>query len=141
MRSSIETAPACVWCGRPFPTRRGGSRQTFCCSRHRHAFHSAARRWAERAVVVGTLTVDHIRNGDPAACTLLPRGNSPASVSQLRKAALVAPAARPGESAELLCALLAVQSDGWHALAEAMSDELFDRLKRWHAPRLAKNPP
>ena len=42
---------------------------------------------------------------------------------------------------KLLSALLAVQSEGWHALAAAMSDELFDRLKRWHAPRLAKNRP
>ena len=42
---------------------------------------------------------------------------------------------------ELLCALLAVPSEGWHALAAAMSQELFDRLKRWHAPCLGKNRP
>jgi hypothetical protein len=53
----------------------------------------------------------------------------------------MAPAARPDEAAKLLLALLAVESEGWHALAAAMSQELFDGLKRWHAPRLAKNRP
>jgi hypothetical protein len=50
----------------------------------------------------------------------------------------VAPAERPGEAAELLGALLAVPSQGWSALAEAMSQELFDGLKRWRAGRLAE---
>jgi hypothetical protein len=39
-------------------------------------------------------------------------------------------AERHGEADDLL----AVKSEGWQALADAMSDELFDRLKRWHAP-------
>lgn len=48
----------------------------------------------------------------------------------------------PAEAAELLHALLAVpSSEGWPALAAAMSDELFERLKRWHAARLAKHRP
>jgi hypothetical protein len=38
-------------------------------------------------------------------------------------------------SQELLDALLAVQSEGWQALAAAV---LFAHLKRWHALRLAK---
>jgi hypothetical protein len=48
---------------------------------------------------------------------------------------------RIGEDAELLSALLAVQSEAWHALAAAMSEELFERVKRWRATRLAKNRP
>jgi hypothetical protein len=51
----------------------------------------------------------------------------------------VASAARLDEAAELLGALLAVQSEGWHSLAAAMSQELFDRLKRWRTVRLAKD--
>ena len=141
MKRSIETAPACLWCGRPFQARRGGSPQRFCCGAHRMAFWSALRRWAERAVAAGALTVDHIRSGDPAACTLLPGGNSPASKHAPKKPASLAPAARPDEAAKLLLALLAVQSEGWQALADAMSQGLFDRLKRWHAPRLAKSRP
>ena len=42
---------------------------------------------------------------------------------------------------DLLHALLVVQSEGWHALTAAMSQELFDRLKCWHAARLANNRP
>ena len=49
--------------------------------------------------------------------------------------------ARGREAAELLGELLAVPSEGWHALAAAMSQELFDGLKRWHAACLAKNRP
>jgi hypothetical protein len=51
----------------------------------------------------------------------------------------VAPAARLDEAAEFLGALLAVPSEGWHPLAAAMSQELFHRLKRWRAIRLAKD--
>jgi hypothetical protein len=73
----------CLWCERPFQVRRGSSPKRFCCGAHRLAFWSALRRWAERAVAAGVLTVDHIRidhirNGDPGAWTLLPSGNSPA---------------------------------------------------------------
>ena len=133
---------ACLWCARPFRARRGGSRQTFCCSRHRHAFHSAARRWAETAVTAGALTVDHIRSGDAAAYTLLLNGASPAPVSEPQNLTQVSPAERPDEAGDLLFALLAVPSEaGWHALAAAMSQELFDRLKRWHVPRLANSRP
>jgi hypothetical protein len=34
-------------------------------------FWTALRRWAERAVSAGIVTIDDIKNGDPAACTLL----------------------------------------------------------------------
>jgi len=60
-------------------------------------------------------------------------------IPEPQKRGSVAPAERVGEAAELLPALLTVpSSEGWQALASAMSDELFDRLKQWHAPRLVK---
>ena len=63
-------AVACLWCTRRFEARRrAGSRQTFRCSRCRIGFHSAARRWAERAVARGALTVVELRNGISEACT------------------------------------------------------------------------
>jgi hypothetical protein len=105
------------------------------------AFWSALRRWGERAVDSGMLTVADVRNDAIAACTLLPAAISPAPMDPPVKPAPVAPAERPGDPAELLAALLGVPSEGWPALAAAMSDELFDRLKRWHAARLAKNRP
>jgi hypothetical protein len=44
---------------------------------HRSLFWSALRRWGERAVAAGILTVTDIRNGDAAACTLLGAPISP----------------------------------------------------------------
>jgi hypothetical protein len=123
----------------PVPATPRRLPQRFCSAAHRVAFWSALRRWAERAVAAGALTVDHVKSGDPVACTLLPSGDSPVPVPEPQKRTPVAPAERPGEAAELLYALLAVQSEGWHALAAAMSQELFDRLKRWHAARLARH--
>ena len=66
------TNPLCLWCGKPF-TRRpsGGSRQMFCDPRHRIAFHTAARRWAERAIASGALTIGDLRNSAAAAYTLV----------------------------------------------------------------------
>jgi len=74
--------PRCLWCRRAFVAHRGGSPQRFCRARCRTAFWSALRRWAERAVAAGALTIDHIRNADPAACTLLLGAISPPLVGQ-----------------------------------------------------------
>ena len=61
----------CLWCNRPFARRRsGGSRQMFCGPSHRTSFHTAARRWAERAIASGVLTVAELQNGTAAAYTL-----------------------------------------------------------------------
>jgi hypothetical protein len=51
----------CDWCGRPYRVRRGGSPQRFCGAACRSAFHTAARRWAERAVAAGWLTLAELR--------------------------------------------------------------------------------
>jgi hypothetical protein len=45
-------------------------------------FWSALRRWGERAVAAGILTIADIRNGDPTACTLPGAAISPPPVSQ-----------------------------------------------------------
>ena len=135
------SGPACLWCGRPFPARRGGSPKRFCCAAHRVEFWSALRRWDKRAVAAGMLRLDQIRNADPAACTLLLSSNSPAPIDPPATPAPVAPAERSGEAEALLDELLAVRSEGWRALAAAMSEELFERLKWWRPDRLAKNRP
>jgi hypothetical protein len=64
------TTTACVWCGRPVSPQRGGSPRRFCTSLHKAAFHRAARKWAERAIEVGVLTVADIKSDDPGAYTL-----------------------------------------------------------------------
>jgi len=57
------------------------------------------RRWAERAVAFGFLSVDDIRNGATKACTLLLEAGSPAPSPQ--QSAAVAPGERPDEAVEL----------------------------------------
>jgi hypothetical protein len=66
------------------------------------AFWSAARRWAERAVVAGFLSVDDIRNGVGEACTLLPGASSPAPVPLPQKSGVVAPGERQVGAVEQL---------------------------------------
>jgi hypothetical protein len=63
--------PKCFWCCNRFTPRRGGSPRRFCSPRHRKEFHSAARRFGERAVAAGILTIADLRSGAGAACTLL----------------------------------------------------------------------
>jgi len=46
-------------------------------------FWTALRQWGERAVAAGILTIGDIRNGDPAACTVLPRADSPAPIAEV----------------------------------------------------------
>jgi hypothetical protein len=81
MAEAVSTA--CQWCDEPFRARRGGSPQRFCGARCRSAFWTALRRWGERAVAAGILTIDDIRSGDPAACTLLPGHVSLAPVGEM----------------------------------------------------------
>jgi hypothetical protein len=88
-----ETSAVCEWCERPFRRRRGGSPQRFCGTKCRMAFWTALRRWGERAIDAGVLTIDDIRNRDPAACTLLAgaRSCTPVSEAPPQRLAAVAP--------------------------------------------------
>jgi hypothetical protein len=102
------------------------------------AFWSALRRWAERAVAAGALTVDHVKSGDPVACTLLSSGTSPSPVREPQKSAPIAPAERPDEAAELLDDLLIVlldlsgdEWDAWIDVVAALPDELYDRIDQY----------
>jgi hypothetical protein len=102
-RVTFKTSRLAEFCGEKELTAHaaGGSPKRFCCAAHRTAFWSAARRWAERAVVSGFLSVDDIRNGVGKACTLLPGGDSPALAPLSQKSGAVAPAERPGEHVAL----------------------------------------
>jgi len=135
------TSTACNWCGRPFRTRRGGSPKRFCSATHRAAFWSALRRWGERAVASGILTVADVRDSAAVACTLLSRGISATAISPAQKAAPVPPAAGPDGANELLddflIALLDSPGDTWPDLAAALPDELFDRIDRYLEARLS----
>jgi hypothetical protein len=110
-----RTSARCLWCERPFRARRGGSPQRFCCAAHRIAFSSALRRWGERAVASGTLTVDHIKNADLAACTLLSGGVSALPVHR-------------GDKPDLLITLLELPGDGWFRVVDMLPAELADKI-------------
>ena len=135
------TSTACNWCGRPFRTRRGGSPKRFCSATHRAAFWSALRRWGERAVASGILTVADVRDSAAVACTLLSRGISATAISPAQKAAPVPPAAGPDGANELLddflIALLDSPGDTWPDIAAALPEELFDRIDRYLEARLS----
>jgi hypothetical protein len=74
-----RTLARCPWCRHILTLRRGGSPKRFCSSQHRAEFHSAARKWAERVLVAGFVTLDAIKESNHAACTLLPGIISPAT--------------------------------------------------------------
>jgi hypothetical protein len=84
--ASAMAEATCPWCAKPFRPRRGGSRQRFCCPRHRVEFHTAARLWAERATVCGILTIGDLRNGPGEPCTLLPCRQSPVPLADIGSA-------------------------------------------------------
>jgi hypothetical protein len=68
-----EAAPImCRWCERQFRARRAGSPQRFCGAKCRIAYWTALRRWGERAIAAGILTIADLRNGAAEACTLIP---------------------------------------------------------------------
>jgi hypothetical protein len=78
-----ETSTLCPWCDRPFRARRGGSPQRFCGSKCRATFWSALRRWGERAVAAGTLTITDVKYDPAAACTPLQETESPVPLSDI----------------------------------------------------------
>ena len=65
--AAAAVKPACLWCDTEFEPRKGGSPQRFCDPKHRDAFHSAGRRFAEHAVLGGLLTAADLRNGPAEA--------------------------------------------------------------------------
>jgi hypothetical protein len=76
--AAAEVSPACRWCQKLFKPQRGGSPKAFCGAACRSDFHTAARRWAERALIAGRLTIADLRNGTKGACTLPRRTKLPA---------------------------------------------------------------
>jgi len=79
---STATSLACPWCEKRFKPQRCGSPQVFCTAACRSAFHSASRRWAERALACGLLTIAELQNSDPQACTLRERTEEGSSLPE-----------------------------------------------------------
>lgn len=78
-----DTAPGCAWCENRFTRRFRGSPQRFCSARCRSAFWSALRRFGERALASGALTIADLQNGQAEACAIgaIDRGESPATTT------------------------------------------------------------
>src|ERR1051325_1260410 len=66
----------CLWCDEPLAGGRRGSPKVVCSSICRGRFHTASRRWAEREVRSGRLSVADIRKEAPKACTLSTGGKN-----------------------------------------------------------------
>jgi hypothetical protein len=81
---TTATSLACPWCEKRFKPQRCGSPQVFCTAACRSAFHSASRRWAERALACGLLTIAELQNSDPQACTLRERMEEGSSLPETR---------------------------------------------------------
>lgn len=63
------TVNRCIWCEKPFTSRRtGGKAQTYCSRACREAFHAATRSWAKKAIEKGELSVADLKR-DKATCT------------------------------------------------------------------------
>jgi hypothetical protein len=117
----------------------------FCGPACRQQYHSATRRWAEAAVAAGTLSLDQIRNGAAAACTLLPGAISPAPLSEHRKAAAVAQDQAVELLDKLLTALLALPPNelSWliyYRLPGELGERLRDRMKPENRPLFPSRP-
>jgi hypothetical protein len=68
--AALGNGATCDWCDAPLAGSGRGSRQRFCSSTCRTAFHTAARRRAESELAAGTITVADLRNAPTEACTL-----------------------------------------------------------------------
>lgn len=72
----VSQSVRCRWCNEWFKRRRGGSPQSFCCRRHRQAYHTQCRRFAEQALESGLITIEDLKRGPTPqnvpkqACTL-----------------------------------------------------------------------
>jgi hypothetical protein len=76
---------ACLWCACSFEPRRGGTPQRFCGVECRTAFWSALRRWGERAVAAGILTIADLQSDSAPACTLPERGKPTLPLSDIER--------------------------------------------------------
>ena len=130
-RSSPNAVP-CAWCGGAFtPRSTGGHTQRFCCPTCRRDFDAAGRRWVAEAIACGLLSLAQIRKGAAATRALLSGGISPPQIREDEK-----PSPASSESSEeaaellddLLVTLLADLPDAWCDLADALPDELLNRL-------------
>ena len=88
-----------------------------------------------REISTGTLTVDALRNGAATTRALPPECNAPAPIPEPQKPAALASAEGLEEAAELLddllVTLLADLPDAWCDLADALPDELLNRLDHY----------
>jgi Domain of unknown function (DUF1989) len=82
-----KMAQGCTIVQTPISSSPRGLAEALLLCRTQDAFWSAARRWAERAVMSGLLSVDDLRNGAGKACTLLLVPNSAAPIPVHRKSA------------------------------------------------------
>ncbi len=59
----------CPWCAAPFISKKvGAHRKRFCSARCRNRYHAAARKWVQKAIGVGLLSIVDLKAAE-ASCT------------------------------------------------------------------------
>lgn len=71
--SSVQSESKCEWCSESFPGgRRGAHMKRFCSEECKTAFHTATRRYGERCLRAGRITVAELRALSPQGTTKEP---------------------------------------------------------------------
>ena len=81
-RGRMNMPGYCFWCGAEFSAKTvGANPKKFCSEKCRNCLHSAARRWAERALADGRLSLKDLRDSASSYTTgrraLETQGNHP----------------------------------------------------------------
>ena len=62
MATPITVTTACPWCDKPFMSKTiGAHRKRFCSSTYKDAYHTALRKWAQRAVEGDGVTITDLK--------------------------------------------------------------------------------
>ena len=60
----------CQWCGEPFPARKVGAHdKKFCSAACKNRYHTASRKWVQRALALGLLSVADLKAAQPSCTT------------------------------------------------------------------------
>ena len=59
----MTAVPRCLWCAKQFPPRTvGGHEKKFCSGDCKNSSHSGLRRWAQRAIDLGQVSISDLKS-------------------------------------------------------------------------------
>lgn len=61
--AAARAVAVCPWCGQPFEVKSiGAHRKRFCSPACKGRYHTALRRWAQKALAEGELSLEDLRS-------------------------------------------------------------------------------